>query len=554
MEIEFRDNETMLSSVVNEIIPCSLINKNFPDKKRYSDLNEDERIEILSFFISKNQENPPDRLKINYLSHTNNDFEYKKEKYKEKDYISLMDIDDDYIRMYDARNVLGRFSLMAKYPDMMKTHGIAEVSCVSSIFELLFLSKTEKNLKNINIAIQPEDSQGALSLISKIEKLYSNKLYRAHLSSLNDTQFITFGPSDTGKQGGKGMHKLNMSLAREHALLAKKYDIKLVRHVIVGGEHARCNGNFKEIFNEYGANNDEETRFMLAGCAEMRTHLLSKHQAVNFFSEIYTMHIRSENQEPFTELKIAQKTWQKVVDRYQSNFFSSPSISEFLKNIARFDIVRGTAKGTRPPSRIYNIVEFESRPDAIRAIPWTRSILLSGLHSELIGAGAFTTLSDNEIAQKYQTDIYFRNYIKHIAYAAARTDDALMWQMSGWSRPNNDTLVKLAASYEESDKLSIFNQLCWISHEIILAKNLVWRAIHGTSHTAPEYISTKDLIIPWKTLDKEVSWKERNLIPYKLVLLITKEDKSFISSKAFFNFYSGFLESANTDYSMIYTS
>ncbi len=60
-----------------------------------------------------------------------------------------------------------------------------------------------------------------------------------------------------------------------------------------------------------------------------------------------------------------------------------------MRDLARFDVVRATAKGTRPPSRIFNIKVFESRPDAIRAIPWTRALLAGGLHSELIGVGQF---------------------------------------------------------------------------------------------------------------------------------------------------------------------
>jgi phosphoenolpyruvate carboxylase len=554
MEIEFRDNEEMISSVVNEIIPDHLITEKFPARKKYSDLNEDERIEILSFFISQSDSHSPDKIKSHYLSRTARDYDCKTEKYKEKDYISLMEIDENYIRMYDARNVLSRFSLMAEYPDMMKTHGIAEASYISSVFELLFLSKTERKLKSINIAIQPEDSQGAIDTLDKIKKLYSNNIYRRHLSSLNDTQFITFGPSDTGKQGGKGMHKLNMMLAREHELIAREYGIKLVRHVIVGGEHARCNGDFKEVFHEYGASNDEQTRFMLAGCAEMRSHLLSKHQAINFFCEIYNMQIEeNKHQEHFAELKTAQGIWKKVVDRYQDNFFNSPSMPNFLKNVARFDVVRGTSKGTRPPSRIYNITDFESRPDAIRAIPWTRSILLSGLHSELIGVGAFAEFSNYKIVQKYKNDISFRNYIKNIAYAAARTNDEFIWLTSGLEKPDSDEIKKRAVIFEEGDKYSTFDQLCWISHEITLAKDLVWRAIYGYSHSAPECLSAKDLLTSWETLCEEVLWKEQMLIPYRLILLITRQDKLFLSSKALSGFYSGFLESANTGYSMIYS-
>lgn len=551
LEIEFRDNEEILSSVVDTIIPGYVINLKYPALLNYSELSEDEKIDLLCYLMEESEDFTPVKLKNLYTERTELEYQKRKKEYTAVSYIELIDSDPEYIKMYDARNIMERFTLMSRFPDMMKTHGIAEARYLSSVFELIFLSKTESNLDNINIAIQPEDSHGAIETLGKIKKLYSNDLYRKHLSSLDNTQFITFGPSDTGKQGGKGMHKLNMSLAREHEVIAQSFGIKLVRHVITGGEHARCNGNFKEIFNEYGASRDVQTRFMLAGCAEMRTHLLSNRQAVNFFCDVYDMHLQKAPLEDFSSLKNSQKVWSKVVERYQSNFFETPAVTMFLKKISRFDIVRGTAKGTRPPTRLYNITEFESRPDAIRAIPWTRSILLTGIHSELLGAGVFELLSAEQVFQRAQTDIKFVSYIKHIAYALSRTDEELMWQTSGWSRPNNDTIKRLAQDYERSDKTSLYQLLCWISHEVILAKELVWNSMHGYSHPTPEYLSAEDLLSD-KALLEEVNWKEYMLTPYKLMLINTKKDVTFLSSAALQNFYSGFLELANTDHSLIY--
>ncbi len=89
------------------------------------------------------------------------------------------------------------------------------------------------------------------------------------------TQYVTFGPSDIGKQGGKGMHIANMQLANMHRMLAKKQGINLIASVIIGHEHARCNNTILENLTEYGVNKSNEIRYMLGGLNEMR-HLISK--------------------------------------------------------------------------------------------------------------------------------------------------------------------------------------------------------------------------------------------------------------------------------------
>ncbi|ROM57185.1 phosphoenolpyruvate carboxylase [Pseudomonas rhodesiae] len=552
LDIEFRENAEMFSSVVDEILSSQWLETiGLGQGRHYHELDERARQAALEVALEGDESQAPAALWQGYLQRTTSIYTKKAQQYAGQDYIALMEQDPGYIRMHDARNALERFEMIDRYRDRMKIHGIAEYTSALSTLEVLFLMKAAQVRDGIDIALQPEDLAGAERTLATVHEVYENPLYRQHLATRGNRQYITFGPSDTGKQGGKAMHKLNMAIANQHKRIAARYGVEVVVHVIMGGEHARCNGVIAETLQEFGALEGPETRFMLAGCAEMRAHLLTRNQSVNFLSQLYRMHAEPQPQ-PSEEVVTGRiQRWAEVVRRYQATFFEHPALPSLLRDLARFDVVRATAKGTRPPSRIFNIKVFESRPDAIRAIPWTRALLAGGLHSELIGVGQFAREPAAQLSTAFNEDESFHTYVKGMAYAIARTDLKCAWLTLTGSIPEKTNILALAEALK-TEAVGTAEQLLASLHlEVIEGKRFVYRAITGTEWVDPWKIKESSLLNPWPSLKAEVYRKEKNLRIYRLFLIYAKSNPEFIQSSSLNDFYSGFLAAASTDAGLV---
>ncbi|QTT88943.1 phosphoenolpyruvate carboxylase [Pseudomonas chlororaphis subsp. aurantiaca] len=552
LEIEFRENAEMFSNVVDEILSSQWLQDIGQGEGRYyRDLDEPARQAVLAQTLDEGYALPPATLWQEYLQRTAAIYEEKALRYKGQDYIALLEQDPSYIRMYDARNAVERFEMIDNYRDRMKIHGIAEYTSALSVLEVLFLTKAAQVRDGIDIALQPEDLGGAEQTLRTVHEVYENPVYRQHLESRGNRQYITFGPSDTGKQGGKGMHKLNMAIANQHRLIAARYGIEVIAHVIMGGEHARCNGVIAETMQEFGALDSAETRFMLAGCAEMRSHLLTRNQSVNFLSQLYLMHAEPQPQPSEEVIESRIQRWTNVVHRYQAKFFEHPALPSLLRDMARFDVVRATAKGTRPPSRIFNIKVFESRPDAIRAIPWTRALLASGLHSELIGVGQFAAQPAAQLLEAFHDDGSFHNYVKGMAYSIARTDLKCAWLTLTGSIPDKEHILELAAALK-IETIGTAEQLLASLHlEVVEGKRFVYKATTGVEPQDPWKIKDGALLNLWPSLKAEVHRKEKSLRIYRLFLIYSKINTDFIKSSSLNDFYSGFLAAASTDTGLV---
>lgn len=552
VEIEFRENAEMFSSVVDEIVSSQWQQDPGAGTSRpYRDLDERERRAVLDAALADDSVQPPTDFWQAYLRRTAAIYEEKALRYKGQDYIALMEQDPGYIRMYDARNAVERFEMIDRYRDRMNIHGIAEYTSSLSVLEVLFLMKAAQVREGIDIALQPEDLAGAEQTLATVHEIYESPVYRQHLASRGNRQYITFGPSDTGKQGGKGMHKLNMAIAHQHQRIAARYGIEVVTHVIMGGEHARCNGVIADTLQEFGALDGPETRFMLAGCAEMRGHLLTRNQSVNFLSQLYRMHAEPRTQPSDAVIADRIQRWSDVVRRYQSRFFEHPALPALLRDMARFDVVRATAKGTRPPSRLFNIKVFESRPDAIRAIPWTRALLASGLHSELIGVGQFADEPAAKLLEAFTEDDSFRSYVKGMAYAIARTDLTCAWLTLAGSVPEKTHILSLAQALH-TEAVGTGEQLLASLHlEVVAGKRFVHKATTGVEPQDPWKIKENSLLNLWPSLKAEVYRKEKNLRIYRLFLIYAKSNPDFIKASSLNDFYSGFLAAASTDTGLV---
>jgi phosphoenolpyruvate carboxylase len=391
-------------------------------------------------------------------------------------------------------------------------------------------------------------------MLQQVEGLYANPVYREHLELRGRRQFITFGPSDTGKQGGKAMHIANMQIAKRHRAIAGRFGIEVVPSIVIGYEHARSNGPIAENLEAFDAFAGRDVRYMLSGILEMRSHLLTPVMAHQCLRDLLLAN--AMRRPPLGIAKpsrdgglsgVSRVDWIAIVRRYKQRFFEHPMLPALLRGMARFDIVRANSKSTRPPSRAFDVQDLESRPDAIRAIPWTRALMLGGVHHELIGAGLLATRDVGDLQDLYRADATFRGYVKNIAYAAARTRMELAWRTLTGSLPEWREVTALADGLRANAIEDPRRLLASIHVEYVQAKRFVYKAQHGVEPARPEDLTAEQLLSAWPLLAQEVVWKEREIDRYVSLLAATKHEAQHFSKAAIQDIYSGFILSANTD-------
>jgi phosphoenolpyruvate carboxylase len=558
LKIEFRQNAAMFTEVVDSIIPPGLIAGTLGPGRpsSYAALSTADRVELLSRLhgCKGQRQDLPEELWRRFWNDNAQAFHDKAAHYQGRDYIDIYNVDRGYIRILNALNTLNTLKLLKTYSDRITIHGIAEAGNIDEPLALLFLLAAAGHRNGVDIALQPEDLAGAESMLQQVEGLYANPVYREHLELRGRRQFITFGPSDTGKQGGKAMHIANMQIAKRHRAIAGRFGVEVVPSVVIGYEHARSNGPIAENLQAFDAFAGRDVRYMLSGILEMRSHLLTPVMAHQCLRDLILAN--AMRRPPLGIAKpsrgggpdgVSRVDWIAIVRLYKQRFFEHPVLPALLRGIARFDIVRANSKSTRPPSRAFDVQELESRPDAIRAIPWTRALMLSGVHHELIGASLLATRDAGDLQDLYRADATFRSYVRNIAYAAARTRMELAWRTLTGSLPEWREVTALVDGLRPNDITDPRQLLASIHVEYVQAKRFVYKAQHGVEPARPEDLTAGQLLGAWPLLAEEVAWKEREIDRYVPLLVATKHEPQLFSKAAIQDIYSGFILSANTD-------
>ena len=555
LKIEFRQNAAMLTEVVDSIVPTSLIAKVLKSSTpvSYADLATTDRVKLLTCLLGRGRRGLPEETWLRFWDKNAPIFHEKSAQYEGRDYIDIYNIDRAHTRLVDAVNTLNTLRMLERYRDRITIHGIAEAGNIDEPLALLFLLAAAGHRNGVDIALQPEDLAGAESMLEQVGDLYGNPVYREHLAIRGYKQFITFGPSDTGKQGGKAMHVANMQIAKQHRAIARRFGIELVPSIVIGYEHARSNGSIAENIEAFDALSGRNVRYMLSGILEMRSHLLTPMMAHQSLRDLFLLNATRRPQGASSPLRgsapgePSRVKWASMVRLYKQKFFEHPLLPALLRDMARFDIVRANTKSTRPPSRAFDAKDLESRPDAIRAIPWTRAFLLSGVHHELIGASLLATLDAGDLRDLYGKDSRFCGYVKNIAYAAARTRMELAWWTLSGSVPEWDEVVGLAGGLRQGDGRDPRALLASIHLEYVQAKRMVYKALHGAEPSRPEELTADQLLRAWPLLALEVAWKEREIDRYVPLLVATKHDRNRFGKAEIQDIYSGFILAANTD-------
>ncbi|WP_315837972.1 hypothetical protein [Bradyrhizobium prioriisuperbiae] len=566
LKIEFRQNAAMFTEVVDSILPSGLIAGTLGSGRpsSYAELSTADRVELLTRLHGCNgqrqdlrqdlPQNLPEQLWRRFWDDNSQAFYDKAAHYQGRDYIDIYNVDRAHIRILNAVNTLNTLKLLKTYSDRITIHGIAEAANIDEPLALLFLLAAAGHRNGVDIALQPEDLAGAESMLQQVEDLYTNPVYLEHLELRGRRQFITFGPSDTGKQGGKAMHIANMQIAKLHRAIARRFRIELVPSIVIGYEHARSNGPIAENLEAFDAFAGNDVRYMLSGILEMRSHLLTPLMAHQCLRDLLLANAMRRS--PLSLAKpsrgndlngASRVDWIAIVRLYKQRFFEHPVLPALLRGMARFDIVRANSKSTRPPSRAFDVQELESRPDAIRAIPWTRALMLSGVHHELIGASLLATRDVGDLRDLYRADASFRGYVKNMAYAAARTRMELAWRTLTGAVPERRDVMALAGGIRPSDITDPRQLLASIHVEYVQAKRLVYKAQYGVDPVSPEDLTAEQLLSAWPLLAQEVAWKEREIDRYVSLLVATRHEAELFSKAAIQDIYSGFILSANTD-------
>lgn len=554
LQLEFRDNAHMQEEVIDSLLQQthiqSILGKHVDASYRH--LTRQQKITLLSYLLDAEHADETAQIKPSYLARNEASYAEKSQRYQNRDYIDLLSVDADYIKQVNVDSTLGRFSLMAEYPDSIHVHAIAETQGPEDALAILFLAKVnDGTCAHIDVALQPEDASGAVTIMRMISYLYQNPIYRQHLKSRDSQQYIVFGPSDTGKQGGKAMHLANQNIAQLHALIAKQFKLRSIIHVIIGYEHARCNGPLLETLEGYGALQQSHNQYMLAGLNEMRSHLLAPQQSVDFLYQLFTAQINYQPQPTaaIPQVKARAEFWLDIVKDYQQWFHNHAMLPKLLRRIARFDIINATAKGTRPPSRILNTRNLEAHPSAIRAIPWARAFLLSGIHCEIIGAGQLKQFSTAYLHAQYQQEPDFARYIRHIAYGVARCDLDFAWLIFGEQRPQAAEIQELAAEFKCEAKSSR-QMLAWIDHETSCVMQVVYQALYGKPCNE-HYIEPRRLLHKFNpALAREVQWRAQYFEFFKVLLKDSHVNKEVLKATYIKDLFSGSLNISNTAISM----
>jgi phosphoenolpyruvate carboxylase len=549
LELEFRENSRIIHESLAQIVDQDEINKRLQIDKGYGELSEIERENLLHQLLE--QDTTPEILVNQFLDQNKKLFALKSAEHQDKSVYEMHELDHDYLIKYNTKRFLGWFYLIQENLDVINKFGIAETKSITDVLAVVFFMKAILKEDVIHVVIQPEGPDGAENLYRTINKLYEDKIYMTHLIKKGSKQYITFGPSDICKQGGKGMHLSNMQLANIHRMKAQKYHIDVIANIVIGHEHARCNNPVWDNLSEFESSRMGETRYMLAGLNEMRHVILSSRMARNFFNAIYSSQFldHSNHQDNLKSYEDRYQFWMQSVGAYETLFFKRAHLPQFLKEVARLDIIRHVTKDTRPQSRKYWLENAEEDPSQIRAVAWIRSLLLSGFHFEWIGAHVLGKYSMEQLNLLFHEDRTIRSYIKNIAYACARTNMNLIWRQLQLSPPSLADLKSLSAQENIGMGRSTVQILADIHLHFFQCVQLIFKTVYKRILSEEELFENDrfSILSFWPDLKQEVILREKRLNPYYDIIVthrqthIEKLDKDILK-----DVYAAFLTESNT--------
>ncbi|MCL5028256.1 MAG: phosphoenolpyruvate carboxylase [Bacteroidetes bacterium] len=357
--LDIRQNASLISAAVNEILAYSEVQNNF------SSLNEEAKINLLTKEI----------LSTRPL----------KNKFSELSYSTLQVIEEFTVIKWGKKNIA---------PNSCNDYIISNCSSVSDILSVLLLAKEAGLISVINKKIINSDLD-ILPLFETIDdlrksdevmsELIENEAYTQHLTLRGKVQKIMIGYSDSNKDGG--IITSNFELYKAQIYLKKlcdKRNIELILFHGRGGSISRGGGPVNQSILAQPKGTIEgkikiteqgemiSSKYLIPEIAERSLEIMT---SAVLYTSVSSKLNRGNNKTSISLKEDGFYTYNKIFEKISSNAFQTyrelvnhPEFYNYFRTATPIDIIEHIEIGSRPSSRA-------SKKDLrfLRAIPWVFS-------------------------------------------------------------------------------------------------------------------------------------------------------------------------------------
>ncbi|QNM84709.1 phosphoenolpyruvate carboxylase [Polaribacter pectinis] len=279
---------------------------------------------------------------------------------------------------------------------------------VMETFAMLNLCGFENELP-VDVIPLFETVEDLINAEDVMRTLYSNKVYRHHLSKRKNKQTIMLGFSDGTKDGGYLMANWGIFKAKEALTrISREFDIEVIFFDGRGGPPARGGGKTHQFYASLGPTiEDKEIQLTIQGqtiSSNFGTENSSQYNLEQLLSsgiknEVFTKDQLNDKHREFIE-DMASTSYQTYVD-----FKNHPQFLPYLEKMSTLKYYAKTNIGSRPSKRSNSdTLDFS----ALRAIPFVGS--WSQLKQNVPGFfGVGTALKKYEDAGRFDEIIEFYN-------------------------------------------------------------------------------------------------------------------------------------------------
>jgi phosphoenolpyruvate carboxylase len=387
------------------------------------DIRQDSRVHHDAFLTLLNQ--------TNKIGITDASFDYKNASEKER--ISFLtsltgDVDPDTFEDETVRKALGSIRAMK---EIQQTNGeagsnryiISNNQTAQNIFEVFAMIRLS-DWTNPAVDVVPlfETIPDLKIALEVMDKVYSNPVYREHLSNRGNKQTIMLGFSDGTKDGGYLMANWSIFKAKEElTAISRKHGIKVTFFDGRGGPPARGGGNTHQFYASMGSSIEaDEIQLTVQGqtissnfgtydsCRYNLEQLLSSGISNRLFADKTT---NLDDEDRATMNALADISYEAYKD-----FKAHPKFLPYLEHMSTLQYYAKTNIGSRPSKRKSSkSLDFS----ALRAIPFVGSWSqlkqnVPGFYGVGTALEALDKAGDFDKALKlYQNNAFFRTLISN---------------------------------------------------------------------------------------------------------------------------------------------
>ena len=387
------------------------------------DIRQDSRIHHDAFLTLLNQ--------TNKIGITDSSFDYKNASEKER--ISFLtsltgDVDPDTFEDETVRKALGSIRAMK---EIQQTNGeagsnryiISNNQTAQNIFEVFAMIRLS-DWTNPAVDVVPlfETIPDLKIALEVMDKVYSNPVYREHLSKRGNKQTIMLGFSDGTKDGGYLMANWSIFKVKEElTAISRKHGIKVTFFDGRGGPPARGGGNTHQFYASMGSSIEaDEIQLTVQGqtissnfgtydsCRYNLEQLLSSGISNRLFADKTT---NLDDEDRATMNALADISYEAYKD-----FKAHPKFLPYLEHMSTLQYYAKTNIGSRPSKRKSSkSLDFS----ALRAIPFVGSWSqlkqnVPGFYGVGTALEALDKAGDFDKALKlYQNNAFFRTLISN---------------------------------------------------------------------------------------------------------------------------------------------